>query len=192
MSHDITKPTKWVCHQRRLRSPGHPPSLIRVFTVRMKKAWVLRYPLSTQRRLWSDWADAQADLSLRWEHTHFVGFVMLRLIYWQTVIQQIVIQMHDKLLSNIVTFITAFLLPRVVAPTECTAMKTTQCLRRCQSLSLHGQLLSKILSCSWELLASWYLWLSSYGELHKNLKNLDTRKFAVNILKFEQCGFTIE
>ena len=24
----------------------------------------------------SDWADAQADLSLRWVHSHFVGFVM--------------------------------------------------------------------------------------------------------------------
>ena len=34
--------------------------------VRMKKAWVLSYPLSTQRRLSSDWADAQADQSLRW------------------------------------------------------------------------------------------------------------------------------
>ena len=55
------------------------PSLIRVFTVRMKKAWVLSYPLSAQRRLWSDWADAQADLNLRWAHTHFVGFVMSRL-----------------------------------------------------------------------------------------------------------------
>ena len=31
--------------------PGHPPSLIRVFAVRMKKAWVLSYPLSAQRRL---------------------------------------------------------------------------------------------------------------------------------------------
>ena len=58
---------------------GHPPSLIRVFAVRMKKAWVLSYPLSAQRRLWSDWADAQADLSLRWAHSHFVGFVMRRL-----------------------------------------------------------------------------------------------------------------
>ena len=28
-----------------------------VFAVRMKKAWVLSYPLSAQRRLWSDWAD---------------------------------------------------------------------------------------------------------------------------------------
>ena len=37
---------------------GHPPSLIRVFAVRMKKAEVLSYPLGAQRRLWSDWADA--------------------------------------------------------------------------------------------------------------------------------------
>ena len=45
----------------------------------MKKAWFLSYPLSAQWRLWSDWADAQADLSLRWAHNHFVGFVMRRL-----------------------------------------------------------------------------------------------------------------
>ena len=61
--------------------PGHPPSLIRVFAVRMKKPWVLSYLLSAQRRLWSDWADAQADLSLRWAHSHIVGFVMRRLKY---------------------------------------------------------------------------------------------------------------
>ena len=71
--------------------PGHPPSLIRVFAVRMKKAWVLiathwadsedsDQPGHPQRRLWSDWADAQANLSLRWAHTHFVGFVTMRLI----------------------------------------------------------------------------------------------------------------
>ena len=62
--------------------PGHPPSLIRTFAVRMKKAWVLSYPLSAQRRLWSDWVDAQADLSLRWAHTHFVGFVTRQLILY--------------------------------------------------------------------------------------------------------------
>ena len=60
--------------------PGHPPSLIRGFAVRMKKDWVLNsYPLSAQRRLWWDWADAQVDLSLRWAHSHFAGFVMRRL-----------------------------------------------------------------------------------------------------------------
>ena len=50
---------------------GHPPSLIRVFAVLMKKAKALSYPLCAQRRLWSDWADAQADLSLRWAHMPF-------------------------------------------------------------------------------------------------------------------------
>ena len=57
------------------------PSLIRVFSVCMKKAWGLSYPLSAQRWLWSDWADAQADLSLRWAHSHFVGFVMSQFNY---------------------------------------------------------------------------------------------------------------
>ena len=37
--------------------------------------WVCVYPLSAQQRLWSDWADVQADLSLRWAHNQFVGFV---------------------------------------------------------------------------------------------------------------------
>ena len=59
----MTKPTKW-----------HPPSLIKVFAVRMKNAWVLSYLLSAQRWLWSDWADAQADLSLRWAHMPFCWF----------------------------------------------------------------------------------------------------------------------
>ena len=33
--------------------PGHPPSLIRVFAVRMKKGWVLCCPMSAKRRLWT-------------------------------------------------------------------------------------------------------------------------------------------
>ena len=48
--------------------PGHPPRLIRVFAVRMKKAWALSFPMSAQWRLLSDWTDAEADLSLRWAH----------------------------------------------------------------------------------------------------------------------------
>ena len=59
--------------------PGHSPSLIGVFAFCMKKTWSLSYPLSARRRLWSAWAEAQADLSLRWAHTHFVGFVISRL-----------------------------------------------------------------------------------------------------------------
>ena len=60
MSGDISKPTKRVYAQRRLRS---------VFAVSMKKPWVLSYPLSASEDSYqrSDWA----DLCL-----HFVGFVM--------------------------------------------------------------------------------------------------------------------
>ena len=79
LRHDKT--SKMTAPSEDTDQPGHPPSLIRVFAVHMKKAWVLSYPLSAQRRLWSDWADAQTDLSLRWAHSHLVGFVMSQLIY---------------------------------------------------------------------------------------------------------------
>ena len=52
--------------------PGHLPNLIRVFAVCMKKAWVLSYPLSAQRRLWPDWADAGRT-------GQFAGFVVRQL-----------------------------------------------------------------------------------------------------------------
>ena len=48
--------------------PGHLPSLIRVFAVCMKKAWVLSYPLNAQWKFWSDWVDAQGDLNLCCSH----------------------------------------------------------------------------------------------------------------------------
>ena len=76
MSRDMTKPTKMdVCPATTQVSLGMRP-VSSVFAVHMKKAYVLSYPLSAQWRLSSDWADAQADLSLRWAHSHFVGFVM--------------------------------------------------------------------------------------------------------------------
>ena len=60
--------------------PGHPPSLNWFFAVHTKKSWILSYPMSAQQKFWSDRADAQADLRLRWAHSHFVGFVMSRLM----------------------------------------------------------------------------------------------------------------
>ena len=64
------KTTKWqVCPAKTQISLGTRP-VWSVFAVRMMKPWVLSYPLSAQRRLWSDWA-----------HSHFVCFVMRRLIY---------------------------------------------------------------------------------------------------------------
>ena len=59
----MTKLTKW-----------HPPSLIRVFAVRIRKAWALSFSLSAQRRLSSDWVDAQADQSIRWAHMSLCWF----------------------------------------------------------------------------------------------------------------------
>ena len=53
---------------------GHPPRQIS-----MKKPWVFSYSLCAERRLWSDWLDAQADLSLRWTHRSLCWFVMLQL-----------------------------------------------------------------------------------------------------------------
>ena len=78
----MTKPTKWVCVQRRLRSAWAFAKSDQSLRFRMKKAWVLSYPLIAHRRLWSDWADVQADLSLRWAQSYFVGFVRSRLIFF--------------------------------------------------------------------------------------------------------------
>ena len=77
--HDKTN--KMVCEPSEdSDQPGHYPNLIRIFAVRMKKTRVLSYQFVAQRRLWSDWADAQADLS-SWAQRHFVGFVMRWLIF---------------------------------------------------------------------------------------------------------------
>ena len=80
MSHLMTKPTKWV-HPVKTQISLGIRTVWSVVTVHMKKAWVLNYPMSAQQRLWSDWVDAQADLSLRWGHSHFVGFGLRWLIY---------------------------------------------------------------------------------------------------------------
>ena len=66
--------------------PGHLISLIRVFAVRSVGSLGPKHSSCGQRILWSDWADAQAELSLRWAHTRFVGFVMSQLI-WQVALK---------------------------------------------------------------------------------------------------------
>ena len=62
--------------------PGHPPSLIRVFAVCLMGSQGPKLSSCRQGRLWSDWADVQADLSHRWARTHFVGFFMSWLIFF--------------------------------------------------------------------------------------------------------------
>ena len=72
---------KYEPHRDKTNKMACAPSLIRVFAVRLKGSKGPKLSSSGQGRLWSDWADAQADLSLRWAHSHFVGFVMMRLNY---------------------------------------------------------------------------------------------------------------
>ena len=62
LSRRTAKPTKWhVCQVNTQINLGIHP-------VWSEKPWVRGYPLNAQRRLWSDWADAQADLRLRRAH----------------------------------------------------------------------------------------------------------------------------
>ena len=76
MSRDMTKPTKWVCAQRRLKSAWASVQSDQSLCLCSMGSYGLKLSSCGHRRLWSDWEDAQADLSLRWAYTHFVGFVM--------------------------------------------------------------------------------------------------------------------
>ena len=73
MSRSMTKPAFWSLHPAKtlISLSIHP--VWSVFTA-TKKLRVLSYQLSAKPRLWSDWADAQADLSLRWVHRSFCWF----------------------------------------------------------------------------------------------------------------------
>ena len=55
--------------------------LIRSTCARRKLGFLATHWVHSKDWSWSDWADAQADLSLRWAHSHFVGFVMRWLKY---------------------------------------------------------------------------------------------------------------
>ena len=70
----MTKPTKWLCVQRRLRSACTSAQFDQSSPCVL---WVAKDPafLHVDSEGWSDWADAQPDLSLRWAHGHgnFVG-----------------------------------------------------------------------------------------------------------------------
>ena len=88
MSRLMTKPTKCGCAPSEdSDQPEHPPSLIRVFAVR-SVVHVAKDPsfLHADSKDWSDWADAQADLSLRWAHSQCVGCVTRRLIYMPSLV----------------------------------------------------------------------------------------------------------
>ena len=57
-----------------------------VFIARMKKPRIRGSSLSARRRLWSDWADSQADMRLRRAHK---SFCLLRLICFVPLLSKI-------------------------------------------------------------------------------------------------------
>ena len=79
-SHSMTKPSIWlVCPVKTLISLGICP-VWSVYDMCSKDSQSPKASSCGQQSLWPDWVDAQADLSLCWTHSHFVGFVMQQLI----------------------------------------------------------------------------------------------------------------
>ena len=72
----MSKPRKWYVRPAKTQiSLGIRP-VWSVFDVHMKRAWVLSYPLSTQWRLWSDWAHRSfCWLCHEAAHISFSGFI---------------------------------------------------------------------------------------------------------------------
>ena len=74
-SRHMTKPTKWPLRPAKthinlgIRPDWWESSLSAGWNI-----WSSGCLFSALRRLWSDWADAQADLSLRWAHRSFCWF----------------------------------------------------------------------------------------------------------------------
>ena len=102
-----------LCAQWRLRSAWHPPSLIRVFAVHFMRIQDPMLPHADSKD-WSDWADAQADLSLRWAHRSFCCFwhasayfgVWLLLYWW--------LKRRNNFVQMILTHIRLLLMQRQV------------------------------------------------------------------------------
>ena len=71
--------------------PGHPPSLIRLFHVCLKNAWVPSYPLGAELRLDQTGRMPRLIWVFAGRTCHFLGFVMRPLIFIVNHIQRIVI-----------------------------------------------------------------------------------------------------
>ena len=73
MSHLMTKPTKWMCFQQRQINLGICPVWSESF---LFTQWIAKDPsfLHADSKDWLNWAEAQAELSLRWAHMPFCWF----------------------------------------------------------------------------------------------------------------------
>ena len=72
LSRLVTKPTKWsVCPAKTQISLGIHPVWSESSQCTEEGSWGANVSSCRQQRLWSDWSDAQADLSFCWAHMSF-------------------------------------------------------------------------------------------------------------------------
>ena len=73
LSHLMTQPRKWLCAQRRL---GSAWASAQSDQSSLCTQWIAKDPsfLHADSEDWSDWVDAQADLSHHWAHMPFCWF----------------------------------------------------------------------------------------------------------------------
>jgi hypothetical protein len=76
-----TKPTYWVCDQHGSRPACASKQSDQDPCCSLTNPITSRETDSEQYGSWSDCTDGQADLKTCWSQTHYVGFVMTRLIY---------------------------------------------------------------------------------------------------------------
>ena len=81
LSHLMTKPTKWLCAQRRLRSAW---ASAQSDQSSLCTHWVAKDPsfLHADSEDLLDWADAKADLSLHWAHIPLYWFCIEVAYLW--------------------------------------------------------------------------------------------------------------
>ena len=159
----MTKPTKWHVRPGKTQiSLGIRP-VWSVFAVCMKKAWILSYPLSAQRRLWSDWVDAQADLCLCWAQSFY--WFCHETAHLQSLWYKPILGSQDSLLSwSCSVFLFSLL-------SSFSLLSDDELHSLVPALQKHKKLAE---TCS-----------------VKFLKIQTPEKFAVIILKFEQRGFQL-
>ena len=78
----LYNPQRQTMYPRASSKDSDPRSLIRVFVVSMKKFCILCYPKGAHWKFLSECANANADLNLRWTHTSYGMFLMMRLNCW--------------------------------------------------------------------------------------------------------------
>ena len=112
--------------------------------------WAAKNPvfLQADSEDWSDWADAQADLSLRWVHSQFVGCVMRRL-KWCYLLNKVWIGILSKMYGNDLScrqtkiWFSAcpYIYCHIIARENCPFMKNIQMTGKSNFAVMHGEFL---------------------------------------------------